>query len=526
MGEPTFADQAAAAFNRRDWPRARELALRALEQAPLARSGMHYVAGIACLEMQQLVPAIGWLRQAVELHPGRADFAAQLAKALSIARMPGDAVAAADRALALAPADPITLDTLGVVYTQANAHERAIAVFRRAAACMPGAAHYRFNLATSLVFAGDTQGAEQELEACLALDPAFWKAHLTLAQLRHQTRERNHLERLRSLLTEASADPAGAMYLHLALAKEYEDLGDYPAAFDHLVRGKAAGRASRPYAARRDEALFEALMRAFSQPSQEASGFPCEEPIFVIGMPRSGTTLVERILSSHPDVHSAGELQNFGAVLKRLSASPTPYLLDPDTIARARRIAPRHLGEAYVASTRPATGAKPRFVDKLPHNFLYAGFIARALPKARIICLRRDPLDTCLSNFRQLFAQTSPYYDYSFDLLDTGRYYVLFDRLMAHWRRVLPDRILEVRYESLVDDQEAGTRALLQHCGLPWDEACLRFEHNPAPVATASAVQVRSPIYRTAIRRWERYRAQLAPVRELLRHAGLVPEDD
>lgn len=512
--------QAISAFNRRDWPQALDVAARLIPLAP-QQAGLYYIAGIASLELQRLPQAMDYLRRATELDPGRADFAAQFAKVLSISRQSREALAAADRSLALSPEDPPTLDTLGVVYTQAHAHERAAEVFRRAVRLMPTLAHYRFNLATSLIFAGDIDAAQDELEACLALDPRYWKAHLTLAQLRRQTPEHHHLERLRSLLPATRDDDDARMYVNLALAKEYEDLGDYPKAFDHLEQGKSAGGAGRRYTIRRDEALFEALKRAFPEPVTAATGDPTDEPIFVIGMPRSGTTLVERIISSHPQVHSAGELQNFGVSLKRISGSRTPFLLDPDTVGRARNADWRRLGEHYVASTRPATGHTPRFLDKLPHNFLYAGFIANALPNARIICLRRDPLDTCLSNFRQLFAQTSPYYDYSFDLLDTGKYYVLFDRLMAHWHRVFPGRILEVDYEALVDAQESSTQRLLQHCGLPWHDACLQFEQNPAPVATASAVQVRSPIYRNAVRRWKNYETQLQPLQDLLHEAGI-----
>lgn len=522
MIEAPLAEQAIAAFNRRDWQRARELALQAMAQAPGQASGMHYIGGIACLELLQVPQATELLRQAVRLHPTRADFAAQLARALTMARLSREALAAADQALALAPDDPMTLDTLGVVYTQANAHDKAATVFRRAVARVPTAAHYRFNLATALVSVGELAAAEQELEACIELAPNFWKAHYTLANLRRQDAGSHHLERLQQLLRQAGLDPAAQLYLNLALAKEHEDLGNYTPAFDHLTRGKAAGRTGRSYTLRRDQALFEALVRAFPEPLAGDEGDPSEAPIFVLGMPRSGTTLVDRILSSHPQVYSAGELENFGVTLKRLSGSRSPHLLDPDTIGRARAVDGRRLGADYLASTRPATAVKPRFVDKLPHNFLYAGFIARAFPHARIICLRRDPMDTCLSNFRQLFAQSSPYYDYSFDLLDTGGYYVLFDRLMAHWKRVLPGRILEVQYESLVEDQEGGTRRLLEYCGLPWHEDCLRFEHNPAPVATASAVQVRAPINRSSIGRWEKYGTQLDPLKALLRGAGIA----
>jgi hypothetical protein len=180
------------------------------------------------------------------------------------------------------------------------------------------------------------------------------------------------------------------------------------------------------------------------------------------------------------------------------------------------------VGEDYLASTRPDTGNKPRFIDKLPHNFLYVGAIANALPNARIICLRRDPMDTCLSNFRQLFALASPYHDYSYDLLNTGRYYILFDRLMAHWKQAFPGRVLEVDYETLVDAQEASSRRLLEFCDLTWDDACLHFESNLAPAATASAAQVRAPIYRSALNRWRQYEAHLADLRDLLDKAGIA----
>ena len=512
--------QLVTAFNQCRWQQALPLAEQLLSLAP-HHAGVCYIAGVAHMELQQMSKALDCLHKANQLEPRRADYATQYAKALALTRLMRDARLAADRAMALSPDDPITLDTLGVVYTQAHAHEQAATAFRGAATLMPHHPPYRFNLATALVAAGDIDAAEHELEACIGLAPGYWKAHLTLAQLRRQTPASNHIERLQSVLSQLSDNTDAQTYLNMALAKEYEDIADYPAAFGHLVRGKSAGRAKRDYSRYSDEALFEALTATFPEPQVTTSGCPTEEPIFVIGMPRTGTTLLERIITSHPDVYSAGELQNFGMALKYATRSPSALLLDPETIALARHVDWKEVGEVYLSSTRPATGHKPHFIDKLPHNFLYAGFIAHALPKAKIICLRRDPLDTCLSNFRQLFGALAPYYGYSFDLLDTGRYYVLFDRLMAHWQRVFPGRILEMEYETLVESQETSSRRLLEFCELPWDDACLRFENNTAPVNTASAVQVRTPVYRTALKRWKKYEPQLRELQALLTDAGI-----
>lgn len=510
--------QAVGELNRGNWKRAYEIATALLAQGA-SLAGVHFVAGLAAMEMHRLQPAKDHLKQAVALDPQRADYRMQLARALARDRSMKEAVEAADQALAMAPQEVGILDALGVIYTQANAHAKAVDLFRRVARIMPSRAGYRFNLATSLTFAGNFEDAEQEYEACIGIDPAFWKAHLGLSQLGTWSQPRNHIQRLESLLPRAAGNDDGSMYLNLALAKEYEDLQQFERAFGHLSRGKAAKRASRNYSSARDEELFDAIASGFPAPGLPTQGYASEEPIFIVGMPRSGTTLVERILSSHPAVHSSGELQNFGVCLKRESGSRTPYLLDPDTIARSGDNDWRRLGEAYVESTRPDTGHTPHFIDKLPHNFLYVGAIARALPHARIVHLRRDPIDTCLSNFRQLFALTSPYYDYSFDLMDTGRYYLMYERLMQHWHRVLPGRILDVRYEDLVEFQDAQTRRMLEFCGLPWDEACLRFEDNAAPVATASAVQVRNPMNSGSVRRWKKYEGQLGQLIALLQDA-------
>lgn len=507
------------ACQHRQWQVAVDLATALLGQLS-QHAGAHYVAGAASLELGRMPAALGHLDRAVALEPGRVQFAVTRARALSMAQLP--ALEAAHAALELAPSEPAQWIVLGMVYAQEGEHQAAESLLRRACIAQPRQASWHYFLAMSLTFLGKADEAGDALDACLAADPKFWRAYFVRSQLRRQTTATHHLEQLKLVLAEANGATAAETCLQMALAKEHEDLGQYEEAFAHYRLGKAAAGAGRRYAIARDEALFAAIADEFSDPPG-AGGCPSDEPIFVVGMPRSGTTLVERILASHPQVHAAGELRNFALACKRFSGSHSPQLLDPQTVHAMGRVDWAALGTAYLASTRPRTGHTAHFVDKLPHNFLYLGAIARALPNARMICLRRDPRDACLGNFRQLFAPDSPFHDYSYDLLDIGRYYVLFDRLMAHWQRAMPGRILEMDYESLVDKQEISTRKLLQFCGLPWDDACLRFEDHPSAATTASALQVREPMHRGALGRWRHFEAGLEPLLALLVEAGLIP---
>ncbi|TAA20383.1 tetratricopeptide repeat-containing sulfotransferase family protein [Pseudoxanthomonas winnipegensis] len=516
---------AVEALNRRAWAQARQLAEPLLRHWP-EHAGLHFVIGVAALEQAAWKDAFRHLLMASRLNPERPDYAAQFARLLLECQQPDDALAQAERAMALQPSDPVTLNTLAVVFTRCAEHARAAGTFKAAVEQAPDEPSLRFNLATALTATGDIAGAIAACEACIRLQPTYWRAHLTLAQLSRQTPERNHVERLQALL-ERHPDPSAQLHLHLALEKEFDDLGEPQRAMSHLIAGKAAWRPQLNRSGPSDASVFEAIEQASQVLTSAGAGYrgAPPTPIFIVGMPRSGTTLVERILSSHSQVHSAGELQHFPVAFKKAAGVPSPWILDPATLAAAHRIDWRALGRDYLQLAHSAAGSKACFVDKLPQNFLYLGWIAQALPDARIICLRRDPMDTCIANFRQLFAPT-PQYNYSFDLLDVGRYYIGFDRLMAHWNRLLPDRILEIDYEDIVEQQAASTRKLLAFCGLDWDDACLSFERNAAPVATASAVQVRSPIYRSSLGRWKRYGESVEPLRQLLAQAGLVDSAD
>jgi len=512
--------QAVQALNRRDWAQARLLAEPLLQMVP-QHGGVHFVVGMAALESRDIQGAFRHLLQASRLSPARADYAAQFARVLFECRMQPQAIEEAERALSLGNHDPMTLNVLAVLFTRANAHEQAVVAFRRAVEQVPNEAGLRLNLATALMAVGNIQQAIAECQQALATNPRLWRAHLTLAQLSRQSEQDNHLERLTALLQAHGDDPEAALYLNLALEKEYDDLGSYQQAMRHLIAGKRAWRVRLDQTQESDADIFESIIRTCGPIPASHVGARTGEPIFIFGMPRSGTTLVERIISSHSAVHSAGELQSFPVLFKRATGVRSVLALDTPMLEAAANLDWKALGEAYLQHTRPLTGHTAHFIDKLPHNFMFAGLIARALPNARMICLRRNAADTCIANFRQLFALNSPNYNYSFDLLDTGRYWLLFDKLMRHFQQVMPGRILEVHYEDVVNDQEGQTRRLLEHCGLPWESACLQFEKNAAPVSTASAVQVRSKIYRSSLQRWKRYGPMVDDLRALLEQAGV-----
>jgi hypothetical protein len=348
-------------------------------------------------------------------------------------------------------------------------------------------------------------------------------AYFALVEMRKQTPEQNLLQPMTEVYQASWSRPEDRLQIGHALAKTCEDLGRYDDALEWLDRAKAERRTAVAFSIEETRDTFAAAAETFHAGDKANSGFSSDEPIFVVGLPRTGTTLVDRILAAHPDVTSAEELQNFPFLVKREGGTTAHRVIDAETFRAAMKLNFMRLGADYVKSTRPLTGRTQRFVDKLPFNFLHAGLIHRALPEARIVCLRREAMDTVLNNYRQMFATASHFHDYTTRLEDAARYFVAFDRLVAHWRRVLPpDRFTEVRYEDLVADQETEIRRLVAFCGLEWDERCLSFHENTAGVSTASSAQVRRPIHADSVGRWRRWGEKLKPAADILAEAGLL----
>jgi Flp pilus assembly protein TadD len=513
--------EAERALDRREFRLAHSLCLKILTAKPDHADALFLLAMIAA-EHGNYSKALELIDRALAFSPDEAEYRAQRARCLIALHRPREAFEAAEQALTLVPDQALTLDTIGVVMTHAGAHAEAVEPLRRAVALDPRKAQYRYNLGAALQFTGDFAGAEHEYRSALALDPGFHRAWSSLAQVARAPFSPAEVATLEQRLQGSPLEVDAELHLCHALAKQCEDVGDYAAAFKWLERGKRRKRAAKGYDARADFAAFAAAERTARARAAPTPGHPSREPIFIVGLPRTGTTLIERILSSHPRVFAAGELTNFGLAVKRAAGTPSNRVLDAETLDAALGCESAAIGAAYVESTRPRTGHTERFIDKMPLNFFYAALILRALPNAKIVCVRRNALDTCLSNYRQLFATSFSYYDYAYDLLDTGRYYARFARLAGVFRETLPRNFIEVHYERVVENIEGEARRLLEFCELPWDPACVAFERNSAPVATASSVQVRQPIYRTAVERWRHYERELAPLKSLLAEHGAL----
>ena len=405
---------------------------------------------------------------------------------------------------------------------------RALALLDAADRLGAATATSLYTRATAQLFRGSLEDASTTLASCIALAPAHAQAHRTLARLRRQTPDSNHTARLRSLL-ESQPPLASEVFLAFALFKELDDLGEHEAAWQALMRGCAGKRQLLDYRPQDEPAAFASLL-AFprSLPPRDAAVAPEDaaraaldaaspRPIFIVGMPRTGTTLLEQVLGRHPAVQNAGELDDFPLQLRWCANRFAKSHVDLALFDSARSVDFAQLGRRYLQHAGWRAGDKPVFTDKLPLNFLYVGFIAEALPQARILHMVRGPMDTCFSNLKELFADAYPY---SYELGELADQYGRYRQLMAHWHRQYPGRILDVSYEALVSDTEAVVAAIQQFCALPAAPEYGEEAAQPRVVTTASSVQVREPIHRRGVDGWRRYEAQLAPLQARLRADG------
>ncbi|WP_191621192.1 tetratricopeptide repeat-containing sulfotransferase family protein [Marinihelvus fidelis] len=396
-------------------------------------------------------------------------------------------------------------------------HEAAWRCHERVLALCPDDPDAHYAAASSCVALGRMDQADQLYQRVIALRPDDYDAWQNRSTLRRQTPEANHVEQMRYVLGHLDADDDGQVPVNYALGKELEDLGEYDAAFGHYQAGAEARRRRLSYDVATDESVMHRITTTFDADwvKQASEGSDVPGPVFVMGLPRTGTTLVERMLSAHPDVASLGETNT---LLYALVHAAGPHDNREQLFSRIPGIDLPALGERYRTATRGYGHDAPLLVDKAPLNILYLGLILKAMPGARVIHLRRHPLDACFAMYKTLFRMGYPF---SYRFQDVGRYYLAYHRLMAHWRAVLPGRFLDVDYEALVTDTEPQLRRLLDGAGLDWDPGCMDFHRQATPTATASAAQVRRPVYSDSVGRWRRYERQLAPLAAKLRQEGV-----
>lgn len=409
------------------------------------------------------------------------------------------------KAFELGTDDPHIANQLGVALSRTGRHTEAVEPFGQAVAGVPDNSDYRYNYAVALQFAGALADAERELRALVAMQPGHAKGWIALAQLASQP-EPEWDAKLEALF-KGSNDTETRLVTGHALARLAENREEWDASLIWLDRAKAAKAREVAHDRSASEGLVDAAIAAARAGNFGSDPDGDERPIFIVGMPRSGTTLVERILSSHSKVRSVGELSDFAMLLKRQLQTPGQLVLEPQLLSAASTASDLDaVGEAYLNRVGQLAGDTPHFIDKMPFNAFFASAILRALPGARIICLRRSPFDVLFANYRQLFATGFSYYSYAYDFGDAAHFVAGFERMANAFEAALPTaRFLPVRYEDVIADQRGQTERLLAFCGLEWDGACMDFHRNAQPVATASAVQVRSPIYSSSVAKWRRY---------------------
>ncbi len=483
----------------------------------------YFLTGLVEKVSSRPLKATAAFEKALDLDAGRYDAAIELASQYSMSRRNGEVADLLGKYEDKLVNSPMYLDLAGTVYTEIGMPQQAWPLYKKANELQPGIDLFQANLAACGVFLGKIDEAREVYLTLLKRFPNHRRNHYQLSRLGKATNS-DHVEQMKAILAAGDDTADKNIFMYYALGKELEDLEQWQESFEYYKMAGDAVTSVANYDVATDIALIDKIIDVCNadwlasedgKPGADDSG---KTPIFIVGLPRTGTTLTERIISSHSQVESVGETQFLQMVLRRESGIESVENMNPEMV---EAIAGKDMGliaKGYMEMVSYRLGDEPMFIDKLPFNFLYLGFIARAYPNAKIIHLGRNPMDACFSTYKQIFTWA---YKYSYSLEGLGRYYVAYDRMRNHWRELLQDRLIEIEYEDLVSDQEGQTRSLLDRLGLKFEQACLEFEKNTAPSATASSVQVRDKVHSQSVNKWTRFEEQLQPLKEHLENAGI-----
>lgn len=520
-----FSVMARKAVQKRDWAAVNHCAEELLKLNSESAEG-YFLKGLVEKAADRPAKALEAFATALDIDAGRYDAAIELANQHCVARRNAAAATLLDKYEEMLSNSPMYLDLAGTIYSDIGMPERAWPLHRKANELQPGVDLFQANLASSSVYIGKIEEGKKAYKQLLKKYPAHQRNHYSLARLEKAT-DTTHVEQMIEILRSTNLRPEQNVFMYFALGKELEDLEHWDDAFYHYKLGGDAVASVADYDVETDLRIIDKMIEVCDQEWVAAGTDTIEKgpnqktPIFIVGLPRTGTTLTERIIASHSKVQSVGETEFVQMVIRRESGIASVEKMTPEMIEVMAGKDIDLISQGYIDAVSYKLSDEPIFIEKLPFNFLYLGFIAKAFPSAKIIYLKRNPMDACFALYKQVFTWA---YKYSYTLDTLGRYYVAYDRILNHWRGILAERLIEVEYETLVSDQDGQTRRMLDELGLDFEENCLHFDKNETASTTASSVQVRQKIHTGSVNKWKRFERQLEPLRDYLVQAGIDVE--
>ncbi|MBF0193474.1 MAG: sulfotransferase [Magnetococcales bacterium] len=477
---------------------------------------LHISLGNAYMSCQRLEDAAKCFRKALAIQPNMIGALISLGSALTqLGRVDG-AMNCFFKVIELRPNFPNSYHSIGILFLRDSQPEHAIPYFEKACQLNPKMAFAFIHMGHALTELGRFKEAEESLLKGLAIEEGNAGGYSSLSELKSDDKNSSHLNKMEILLQKNILSANDQILMYFSLGRGYMRQGEKERGFRFLSQGNQVKRASFHYEINQDAAFFNRIVNCFDTALLEKCkgfGSPSKVPIFILGMPRSGTTLVEQIIASHSQVYGAGEGMGLWHLTDELALLTKTREGFPEGVREIEQNSWHDLALAYEGGLREKSADALHITDKMPHNFLNVGLIHLMFPNAVIIHCKREAIDTCLSIYMQNFTGHHPY---SYDLTELGEYYQLYHGLMGHWQNVLPNRMLEVQYEQMVEKPEQTAKKIIATCGLTWEDGCMDFHKSNRAVHTASLVQVRKPIYKSAVSRWKKYEAQLKPLIEAL----------
>jgi tetratricopeptide (TPR) repeat protein len=482
----------------------------------------HFLVGLIALDAKDRRTAFQAFSSVTKLDENHVAAWAQLAKLFMTDGQVNRADAALQKAKSITTKEPMVHDLIGSTQSLMGDYQDASKSFLKANQYQADHPPFMLNYANNMIHHGDSDEAQMVLNNIVRIQENSPQAHWALSSAT-KAKDTSHIEQMQKLSNSGRNNNRSLAFYQYAVGKEYEDLQQWNKAFAAIEKGAKARRSTVEFDEANEIAMFEFIEQNYTREWFDSlgEGNPDDSPIFVLGQPRTGTTLVERIITSHSQVHSAGELQQFGLAIRRLSGHQDPKRFTTEYFEKAQQLDPAKIGTLYLKTIGKTVGDTPHFVDKLPQNYLMIPLILKALPNAKIVHLTRNPMDACFASYKQLFADA---YLHSYDQAEMARHHARYRHLMSVWRARFPATFFDISYEATAQDLEPNARALIEFLGLPWEDACLNFHQQKAAVATASASQVREPAHTRSINRWKKYQSNLTVMIDTLSQHGVKVE--